>query len=191
MSAGLDEDHDMFAPILWVTARQRALWLALNLATAFLAAWVIGLVRGHHSTAGGAGGTDADRGEYGPDRHAARRWLPSWCAAWPWDRSVRRTRARCCCGKPRGWCTQRLPVGRWSSPSLQAPSSDNARLGVVIGCAMALNLLTAGLRRHRHSDVDAPPGYRPGSLAGGVVVTTVTDVVGFFAFLGLASQFLL
>ena len=29
------------------------------------------------------------------------------------------------------------------------------------------------------------------ALAGGVVLTTVTDVVGFFAFLGLATLFLL
>ncbi|MEQ8659550.1 MAG: magnesium transporter, partial [Gammaproteobacteria bacterium] len=41
-AAGLDEEHDLFAPLL-VTTRQRALWLAINLGTAFLAAWVIGL----------------------------------------------------------------------------------------------------------------------------------------------------
>ncbi|MCK5663155.1 MAG: magnesium transporter, partial [Thiotrichaceae bacterium] len=41
-SAGLDEDNDMFAPIL-NTTHDRALWLGVNLGTAFLASYVIGL----------------------------------------------------------------------------------------------------------------------------------------------------
>ena len=41
-AAGLVEDEDLFAPVL-SSARRRALWLGVNLATAFLAAWVIGL----------------------------------------------------------------------------------------------------------------------------------------------------
>jgi len=40
--AGLDKEDDMFAPIL-TTTRDRALWLGINLITAFLAAYVIGL----------------------------------------------------------------------------------------------------------------------------------------------------
>lgn len=40
--AGLDEEADLFAPVL-TSARRRALWLGLNLATASLAAWVIGM----------------------------------------------------------------------------------------------------------------------------------------------------
>ena len=39
--AGLSEEEDMFAPVL-TSARRRALWLGINLATAFLASWVIG-----------------------------------------------------------------------------------------------------------------------------------------------------
>lgn len=39
--AGLDEDHDLFAP-LRATLGQRGLWLSINLCNAFLAAWVIG-----------------------------------------------------------------------------------------------------------------------------------------------------
>lgn len=38
--AGLDEDHDLFAPVR-TTLRQRGLWLGINLASAFLAATVI------------------------------------------------------------------------------------------------------------------------------------------------------
>jgi magnesium transporter len=40
--AGLDEEDDIFAPVA-ASARRRALWLGINLATAFLAAWVVGL----------------------------------------------------------------------------------------------------------------------------------------------------
>jgi magnesium transporter len=40
--AGLDEETDMFAPVL-ASSRRRAVWLGINLLTAFLAAWVIGL----------------------------------------------------------------------------------------------------------------------------------------------------
>ncbi|MFP3442511.1 magnesium transporter, partial [Pantoea sp. SIMBA_133] len=39
--AGLDEEEDLFAPVL-PSAKRRAVWLGINLLTAFLAAWVIG-----------------------------------------------------------------------------------------------------------------------------------------------------
>ncbi|MDJ0637475.1 MAG: magnesium transporter [Paracoccaceae bacterium] len=63
-------------------------------------------------------------------------------------------------------------------------------IGVVIAVAMVVNLLVAGL-----SGVLVPlaldkAGIDP-ALASGTFVTTVTDVVGFFAFLGLASVVLL
>jgi len=40
--AGLDEEDDTFAPIV-KSARRRAVWLGINLFTAFIASWVIGL----------------------------------------------------------------------------------------------------------------------------------------------------
>lgn len=63
-------------------------------------------------------------------------------------------------------------------------------IGVVIAVAMVVNLLVAGL-----SGVLVPLtldkfGVDP-ALASGTFVTTVTDVVGFFAFLGLATVVLL
>ncbi len=64
------------------------------------------------------------------------------------------------------------------------------KLGLVIGAAMICNLFAAALAGimipltlHRF-------GYDP-AVASGVFVTTVTDVVGFFAFLGLATLLLL
>ena len=63
-------------------------------------------------------------------------------------------------------------------------------LGVVIGVAMVINLVVAGLAGVvvpvllERMDIDP-------ALASGAFVTTVTDVVGFFAFLGLAAVMLL
>ncbi|KPN64171.1 Magnesium transporter MgtE [Aliiroseovarius sp. xm-m-379] len=63
-------------------------------------------------------------------------------------------------------------------------------LGVVIGVAMVVNLVVAGLAgvmipvTLERLDIDP-------ALASGAFVTTVTDVVGFFAFLGLAAVVLL
>ncbi len=63
-------------------------------------------------------------------------------------------------------------------------------LGVVIGVAMVINMVVAGL-----AGILIPMGLeRAGAdpaLASGAFVTTVTDVVGFFAFLGLAAVLLL
>jgi len=64
------------------------------------------------------------------------------------------------------------------------------KLGIVIAAAMMINLLAAGLSgalipltlQRIHIDP---------ALASGTILTTVTDVVGFFAFLGLATAFLL
>lgn len=63
-------------------------------------------------------------------------------------------------------------------------------LGVVLGLAMIGNLLVAGM-----AGILIPIGLNKAgadpALASGAFVTTVTDIVGFFAFLGLASALLL
>ena len=184
-AAGLDEEHDIFAPIL-VTARQRALWLALNLATAFLAASVIGLFEATIeklvalavlmpivASMGGIAGSQTltivvrglALGQIGPAN--ARAVLSREVAVGVLNGCL--------------WAVVvAVAAGAWF---------DDLRLGVVIGCAMALNLLTAGFAGAaiplllRRINIDP-------ALAGGVVLTTLTDVVGFFAFLGLASHFL-
>ncbi|HSF94386.1 MAG TPA: magnesium transporter [Thermohalobaculum sp.] len=67
---------------------------------------------------------------------------------------------------------------------------DNPMLGAVIGAAMVVNLLVAGL-----AGILVPIGLdklgADPALASGAFVTTVTDVVGFFVFLGLAAAVLL
>ncbi|MGR3292211.1 MAG: magnesium transporter, partial [Paracoccaceae bacterium] len=63
-------------------------------------------------------------------------------------------------------------------------------LGVVIGVAMVVNMLVAGL-----AGIMVPVGLEKigvdPALASGAFVTTVTDVVGFFAFLALAASVLI
>ena len=63
-------------------------------------------------------------------------------------------------------------------------------LGVVIGLAMVINLVCAGLAGVLIPILMDRFGVDP-ALASGTFVTTVTDVVGFFAFLGLAGVLLL
>ena len=65
---------------------------------------------------------------------------------------------------------------------------DDLTLGVVLGIAMVVNILVAAVSgtllpsvlRYLHIDP---------AIAGGVVLTTITDVTGFFVFLGLATYF--
>ena len=63
-------------------------------------------------------------------------------------------------------------------------------LGVVIGAAMVVNLLVAGFSGVLIPIALDKIGIDP-ALASGSFVTTVTDVVGFFAFLGLAAMVLI
>lgn len=66
---------------------------------------------------------------------------------------------------------------------------DQPMLGVVIGLAMIINMLAAGL-----AGILIPIGLDKAgadpALASGAFVTTVTDVVGFLSFLGLAALIL-
>jgi magnesium transporter len=66
----------------------------------------------------------------------------------------------------------------------------NDELGLVIAAAMVVNFFVAALAgilipiTLNYLDIDP-------AVASGVFVTTVTDVVGFFAFLGLATLWLI
>jgi magnesium transporter len=63
-------------------------------------------------------------------------------------------------------------------------------LGLVIAIAMVINMVVAGLAGTGIPVLLEKMGFDP-ALASGAFVTTVTDVVGFFAFLGLAAVMLL
>jgi magnesium transporter len=65
----------------------------------------------------------------------------------------------------------------------------NPVIGLLIAAAMAINLAFAALSGVAIPILVRKIGVDP-ALASGVILTTVTDVVGFFAFLGLATLYL-
>ena len=82
-----------------------------------------------------------------------------------------------------------IAAGLWYEMLGGGASGDGMTLGFVLATAMIITMLAAGL-----SGILIPIGLeRAGAdpaVASAVFVTTVTDVVGFFAFLGLAAVFL-
>jgi magnesium transporter len=64
-----------------------------------------------------------------------------------------------------------------------------ANIGIVIAAAMIINLVIAAFSGALIPLVLRKLGIDP-AIAGSVVVTTVTDIVGLFVFLGLATMFL-
>lgn len=182
--AGLGDD-DMFAPVIASTKR-RAIWLGINLLTALLAAWVIGrfedtiqqlvalavlmpVVAGMGGIAGNQTLTIAIRG-------IALGQL----------------------GKTniKPLLIKEFSVGIlngiiWSSVVAMIVIAwfDNPFLGLIIGVSMIINLVIAALAGAMIPFVLKHYGIDP-AIAGGVILTTVTDVVGFMTFLGLATIFL-
>ena len=65
---------------------------------------------------------------------------------------------------------------------------NDTTLGLIIAFAIIINLITAGIAGASLPLILDRLRIDP-ALAGGVVLTTITDVVGFFAFLGVAAYF--
>lgn len=180
--AGLDLDEDTFAPIL-VTARRRALWLGINLLTAFLASAVINLFEDTIAkvvalavlmpivaSMGGIAGTQTltlvIRGiALGHIGRANLGYLLN-----------REFLVACLNGL--------LLAGVVAAAA--ATVFQDLLLGGVIAVAMVVNLLVAGVAGSLLPSVLRAMKIDP-ALAGGVVLTTITDVAGFFVFLGLAT----
>ncbi len=184
--AGLSETEDMFAPVL-LSARRRALWLGINLLTAFLAAWVIGrfeatiqqvvalaVLMPVVASMGGIAGTQtltlAIRGiALGHLSAKNMRWLVSKEMAVSLINSA-------------VWAlVVALVAWVWFG---------SGAIALIIAAAITINLLTATLSGALLPLLLDRLGIDP-ALAGGVILTTITDVVGFLAFLGLATIFLL
>jgi magnesium transporter len=183
--AGLHEDEDVFAGVI-PSARRRLLWLTVNLATAIFAANVVGLFEAtiEHVVAlavlmpivasmGGIAGSQTlvlmIRGlALGKIEYANARWLLYREAA---------------VGLLNGFFLAILVgiaaaawFGKWS-------------IGAIICAALVINMFAGAL-----AGVGVPlalkrVGIDP-ALAGGVILTTVTDSVGFASLLGLGTFFL-
>ena len=184
--AGLDEDADMFAGVVQ-SARRRGLWLGVNLATAFLAAWVVGLFENTIenivalavlmpivASMGGVAATQTltliVRGlALGQVERANARWLLTKEVAVAILNGL-------------AWATVVAGVAfLWYR---------SWKIAGVIFAAMVVNLFAAALAGVIVPLVLKRVGVDP-AVAGGVVVTTVTDVVGFASLLGLGTLVLL
>ncbi len=185
-AAGLDEEDDMFAPV-FKSARRRALWLGINLGTAFLAASVVDLFQSTIDkivllavlmpvvpSMGGVAGTQSlviitramALGQV--DKTNAVRILKKELAVGLLNGV--------------GWSIvvatfTYLWFGDW-------------RIGGVIAAAMIINLFMAALSGFGIPLLLKQMRIDP-AIAGGVVLTTVTDVVGYMTFLGLGAALLL
>ena len=184
--AGLTEEEDMFAPVA-AASRRRAIWLGINLLTAFLAAAVIGKFQATLeqivalavlmpvvASMGGVAGTQT--------LTLIVRGLALGQVSWDNARDL--VKREVAIGGLNGllWAVV-IALVAWAW-------FGDWRISAVIGAAIVINLLAAAL-----SGVMIPLLLKrfavDPALAGGVVLTTVTDVVGFLAFLGLGTLFLL
>lgn len=181
--AGLG-DGDAFTPVL-KTAPQRAVWLAVNLLTAILAASVIALFQATIekvvalavlmpivASMGGIAGTQS---------------LTVLIRAMAMGQINDRTEI---------WLVRReilvsaINGVTWALVMAMATTYwfGDSTLGLIIAFAIIVNLLTAGIAGATLPLLLERLNIDP-ALAGGVILTTVTDVVGFWAFLGLAAYF--
>ncbi len=184
--AGVDEESEEERDIGVIT-KKRAIWLGVNLITAILASLVIGLfdqtIKAYVALAvlmpivasmGGNAGTQSltvmvrqlALGEVG--------WSEARSAVW------REVAVSLLNG-----LLFALVMGVIALLWFHDP-----RLGLVIGMAMVINLIFAGLFGAIIPLALKRVGIDP-AVASSVLLTTVTDVVGFFAFLGLAKMILL
>jgi magnesium transporter len=184
--AGLDEEGDMFAPIL-TTSMQRAVWLGINLATAFLAAGVIGLFSNALEQivalavlmpiVASMGGIAGSQTLTVVIRGMALGQVSATNAPWLLRKEV-------AVGILNG-CLWSLVVA-----GLAILWFKSLSLGIIIGIALLTNLFFAALAGMVIPLLLKRLSIDP-ALAGGVILTTVTDVIGFATFLGLATIFLL
>lgn len=183
--AGLDEDEDLFAPV-FKSAPRRGLWLGVNLITALIASWVVGLFQATINdvvalavlmpvvaSMGGIAGSQT---------------LTLIIRAQALEQ-ISKSNARSLLGRE-------LAIGALNGLAWALLIAvvalfwfDNQKLGFVIAVAVFVNMLFAALAGFSIPLLLKKLSVDP-ALAGSVVLTTVTDVVGFFAFLGLGSLLL-
>ena len=184
--AGLREDEDIFASV-WASAKNRGPWLALNLCTAFVASRVVGAFEGSISKlaalaalmpiVAGIGGNSGNQtttlivralalGQIGT--YSARRLLAKELGISALNGVV--------------WGGV-LGIVAWAL-------YRNVALGGVMALAMLLNLVVAALAGIFIPLLMERFGRDP-AVGSSVFLTFVTDSMGFFIFLGLATIFLL
>lgn len=184
--AGLDEDDDMFAPVIY-SAPRRWLWLGVNLITALMAAFVLyefeptldqivatAVLFPVVMSMGGIAGTQTLTLMI---RGMATGQVSAGNAAWMMRKEL----------------AVGLLNGVFFSVILAAIAwywYSNIGLGLVMATAILINLLAGAFAGAIIPVILKRLRIDP-ALAGGVVLTTVTDVIGILAFIGLATYVLL
>jgi len=184
--AGLHEDEDLFSPI-WSSTRRRAVWLGFNLLTAFLVAAVIGIF------------------EDTLDKVVALAILltivPSMggIAGSQTLTLVIRGLALGQLGSSNfnSLVKKEITVGLLNGLLWAAVVSaftliwfEDFKIASIIAFALIVNLLAGAFSGAIIPVLLKRVGIDP-ALAGSVVLTTFTDVIGIFAFLGMATIFLM
>ena len=184
--AGLDEEDDMFAPVVQ-SARRRWVWLGVNLVTALLAAVVLyafeptldqivatAVLFPIVMSMGGIAGTQTLT-------LMVRGMATGQISA----------------GNTKALLRKELAVGLLNGAVFSIVVAAIAMLwyqdiplGLVMAAAILLNLVAGALAGALIPGVLKRMSIDP-ALAGGVVLTTVTDVIGILAFIGLATFLLL
>jgi magnesium transporter len=183
--AGLSEDEDIFAPV-FLSSRRRAVWLGINLATAFLASWVIGLFEGtiQKSVAlavlmpivASMGGIAGSQTLTLIVRGLALEQVGEGNLRWIFNKEV-------AVGILNGllWAVVVALIAIvWFG---------NYKIGGIIALAMVINLFAAALVGVTIPLILRRVGVDP-AIAGSVILTTFTDVIGYATFLGLATLLL-
>jgi magnesium transporter len=184
--AGLDEEDDMFAPVI-TSAQRRAIWLGVNLATAFLAAAVVAIFRPALeqvvilavlmpvvASMGGIAGSQT---------------LTLMIRGLALGR-VQDSNARALMAKE-------LAVGSlngvvWAIVVAGVTIfvfSTSWEVGAVIAAALMISLVAAAVAGFAIPLILRKLKIDP-ALAGTVILTTITDIIGFGVFLGLGTIFL-
>jgi len=182
--AGLTEDDDTFAPI-WRTARSRAVWLGANLLTAFLASAVISIFEDTIAQVvalavlmpivASMGGVAGSQTLTLVIRSMAQGQLVDSNMMWMMRRELAVGLINGCV-----WASV-VALGAYLV-------FGDLTLGLVIAIALLINIAVAALSGATLPRLLQMLKIDP-AVAGTVVLTTITDVVGFMSFLGLATIF--
>ena len=185
-SAGLREDEDIFAPVAQ-TSRNRTIWLAINLVTALLGSWVIGQFEGSIQQlvalavlmpiVASMGGNAGIQTLTVVIRGMSTGTISS-------NNVLNVLKKEAMVGVLNGliWAIVIAAIaGLWY---------QNLNLGLVIAAAMIANLVMGAIAGVCIPIFLDKLNIDP-ALAGGVALTTVTDVIGYFSVLGLATILLL
>ena len=185
-AAGVQNDADIFAPVA-TTTRGRALWLGVNLVTALVGSWVIGQFEGSIqqlvalavlmpiiASMGGNAGTQT--------LTVVIRGMSLGVISRGNMFNVLKKESLVGVFNGLLWAFVIAVIAAFWYSDLM--------LGLVIGAAMIANLIMGAIAGVCIPIFLEKLGVDP-ALAGGVALTTVTDVVGYFSVLGLATLVLL